>query len=408
MSWQKKNGSPWQLKQVIETRDKVNKHLDLALEHGIAGRLTTALAAISNSSQLFTPEVQLERFIYIIAALGHHARWGGLSDRDAVQLINIAESTLLSHRVERTSSTLSELWGELHVARSQILRVAGKSWESMWEHQLGHQSSRRAPVGSIAFHSLAAGLRALRLGMLDIAAKALANAEEGDLPKRNQEQARIGRVQATRLAGNFDGARNLLEKILSDASISTLTRRDCQWEVLVLNSVVTGNIEKLIHSTKTEHQYPTFVLEAFLWSRSVQSRQFEISFPNIRSLRRKCGDLLTKAKAFRLCFDACSQIDDAYDADRPLHVRTRSLGESLQQSPALPSLDKELLFRVAAFRWLYRAKQLEFAAFVFADYEMRCQQLSMGASGDVMGLVKDVDRQSLLIHYVAPPIRSVS
>jgi hypothetical protein len=80
----------------------------------------------------------------------------------------------------------------------------------------------------------------------------------------------------------------------------------------------------------------------------------------------------------------------------------------LGESTLLPSLDKELLFRVACIRWLYRAKQVEFAAFVFADYEARCLTLSSGKSRDVTGLLGDVDRQELLEHYVAPTLRSAS
>jgi hypothetical protein len=74
----------------------------------------------------------------------------------------------------------------------------------------------------------------------------------------------------------------------------------------------------------------------------------------------------------------------------------------------LPSLDKELLVRSAAFRWLYRGKQAEMAAFVYADNEMRSRQLSSGTATDVMGLLRDVDRDAVLASGFAPVLRQAS
>lgn len=403
--------SPWQLKQVEAVRQAVFRHLDIAFEDaGIEARLTAALAAVADSGRAFTPEAQLERLIYVIAALAHHGRWGGLSDRDAKQLAQIAEAILLTHGVDKTSSTLSVLWGELHFARSQALRLAGRTWESFWEQHLAHQASRRAPVGTSAFHSLASGLRALRLGMLDIATSALARAAEADLPERNREQAMLGHVQAVRLAGKHEEARSHLDKLLSSHRLSLLARRDAAWETLVQDAVASGNLNAMTKAVGPhgDHRHGTFALEAFLWTRAAQSRQFEERLPGIRALRGVCGDVLSQAPAFRVCFTACSYIDDAYDPERPLHLRTRALGTCLHDASLLPSLDKELLLRAAACRWLYRAKQLEFAAFVFADYEMRCRQLSAGTNADVLNLLSDINRGELLEHSVAPQLRSAS
>lgn len=404
-------GAPWQSKQVEAARLALQKRLDVALEQGIAARLAYALEQIVLIEQEpFTAESQLERLLFIISALAHHARWGGLSDRDANELHNLAEAILLTHGVDKCTSTLSVLWGELFVAKSQILRLQGKTFASMWEQHLAHLVSRRSPVGTPAFHSLAAGLRALRLGMLDVAVTALSRAEAGALPDRNREQARLARIQALRLSGREGEAQELLTAMLKNPETSPVAARDAAWEGFVLKAVATGELEPMMQaiSARGQHRHATFLLEGFLWARSVKARQYEERTQGIRTIRKACGELLTRTEAFKISFEACRNLDDAYDPDRPLAMRVKAVGASLGETERLPSLDKELLVRAAAFRWLLRAKQLEFAAFVFASYESRCLQLSAGRSRDVMGLMRDIDAEALLESYVAPALRSAS
>ena len=407
--------SPWQLKQVDAARADVQAALDRAGTESLEARLARALLGVTAGDGAYSPDAQLSRLLYVIAALSHHARWGGLSDRDATELQNLAEALLKTHGVERSTSTLSVLWGELLVAKSQILRLKGRTFESMWEQHLSHQASRRNPVGTPAFHSLAAGLRALRLGMLSVATESLRRAETGDLPARNREQARLARVQATRLSGRLDEAKTLLDDLKRRPDLSGVAERDVIWEDFVQRAVQDQDLEPMMKaiSARGTHRHATFLLEAFLWARAVTSRQFEDRTHGIRTIRKACGDLLSRATAFRVCFDAASQLDDAYDPDVPLQMRARAIGESLSETRLLPSLDKELLVRASAFRWLLRSRQLECAAFVFADYESRCYQLTGGVSGasnlnDVLKVMGDVDRPTLLEHYIAPPLRSAS
>jgi len=398
-------GSPWQLRQIDETRAAVARRLDeIMARGGVELRLAACLEAIVEGERAFNPEAQLLRLVHVIAALAHHARWGGLSDRDATQLASLGEAILTAHGVDKGTSTLSVLWGELLVAKSQVMRLAGKTWESLWEQHLSHQASRRQPVGTPAFHALAAGLRAARLGMLDVAHDALLAADTQELPERNREQARLARVQCLRLAGRTDEAREALKA--TRPGLSPVASRDAAWEDLVQR----GDCGALAAAVgpRGDHRAGTFLLEAFLATRAQQSRQHEERLPGLRTIRKLSGDVVGRSLAFRACFDTCAAIDDAYDADRPLTHRIKALGEMLRDTHLLPSLDKELLARAAAFRWLLRAKQLEFAAFVFADYEMRCRQLSGGRCADVLGVMSDVDRTALLASYTAPSLRSAS
>lgn len=399
----------WTLKQVDAMRASVLAHLDRALPEGLDARLSAALEQVVATEHDYSGDGQLSRVLNVIAALAHHGRWGGLPDRDATELHSLAESILRAHGVEKASSTLSVLWGELLLAKSQALRLAGRAYESVWEQHLSHQASRRSPVGTPAFHSLAAGLRAARLGLLDVACAALRHAEEGALPERNHEQARLVRIQATRLSGNYDEAKALLRD-LEHSKLSPVAARDAAWERCIQAASDTSELEAMLTATSARggHRDATFLLETFLWTRAVKSRQYEERTPGIKAMRKSASELLTRAAAFRACFDACRHLDDAYDPEKPLAMRLRAVGGALGDAALMPSLDKELLLRAAAFRWLLRAKQTEFAAFVLADYEMRCLAISAGKTRDALRVLTDVDRAGLLGDYVAPTLRSAS
>jgi hypothetical protein len=374
---------------------------------GIEPRLELALASIHELESASDAAGQLTRLIYVIAALAHHARFGGLSDRDAAHLLKLAEALLISNQVERSTSTLSILWGELHVAQSQILRLAGMTYESMWEHHIGHQSSRRAPVGPPAFHSLAAGLRALRLGMLDLAVAALSSATSSDLPRRNVEQAHLALIQALRLSGQVDEAAAKLAELQKAGGLSAVASRDAAWEGHIIAATSSGDLAPMMHAVaaKAEARAPSLMLEAWLWARAVEKRGFENQAPSLGVVRKRLGPLAQTAASLRTCFNACRSLDEAYDADRPLVLRTRGVGDALARAQMLPSLDKELLLRAATFRWLLRAKQLELAGFVFADYTAKCRQLSRGANDDLLSCMSDIDRDRVVSAIVAPALR---
>ena len=127
-------------------------------------RLRAALDGVARLGGLFSPQEQLQRFIYLIAALAHHARWGGLKSNVVTQLMQLGEAILKTHHVEKCESTLSGLWGELHLSHSQVLKKSGEPFLAAWEQQFSRYLSGRAPVGAEGFHALAVANRALRLG----------------------------------------------------------------------------------------------------------------------------------------------------------------------------------------------------------------------------------------------------
>jgi hypothetical protein len=388
--------SPWQTAEVQAVRDRLVAELDRTLaEAGASARLDAALTGIEALEHDHRPIGQLQRWVLIVAALAHHARWGGLGAHRPAQLLEAGEAILLTHGVERATSSLGFMWGELHLAYSQVLKQAGQSWESAWQQHYAQWVARCAPAFGPGFQALATGSRALRLGFVDLALRELAQAEtaadSSGMTLRHRDQARLLRIQALRISGDVDAALQLCADAAARPDTSEEARLEADWEHACCLAQRDGDLDALVArlGRSGSHRHGPFLLEGFLWTRASASRRWDDRLPLVRSMRRLAKTEAAVSDSTRAFYAAVQQIEDCYETGRPLATRLDGLGEVLARISQLPSVDKELLVLAAAFRWLARAKQPSFAALVLAAYQARSRVVTSGRASDALGLVAD-------------------
>jgi len=158
--------------------------------------------------------LQLRCYIYIIFALVHHEKYGGLSKRQIQRLSRTADAILKIQGI-RTSSKLAFLHGDLHLVLSQIARKEGGHWKAAWGQQVAVHLSHRSRRGGKGFEALAMAIRSLRLGHAQLAIQNLVEAERLDLPPQSLIRTRIEHIKALRLSQKLSQAKVIITKTLS-------------------------------------------------------------------------------------------------------------------------------------------------------------------------------------------------
>jgi hypothetical protein len=141
---------------------------------------------------------------------------------------------------------------------------------------------------------------------------------------------------------------------------------------------------------KGTHRHAGYMIEAFLWAKSVASRSDWTKMPSMRTLARY-RDLEPANTGFFL--EAARVIEDCYDDDASIELRLRRLGDVLTRVRELVTVDKELLVWAAATRWLARINFFPVAALALGEYEALSMRLSHWQHPDVLGIVSDMRRR---------------
>lgn len=380
----------WTQKTIESEKRRIKEELDAReRREGPEGRFALALSRVRKLQEEASGIARLRCFIYVVSALLHASRHGGLKASQLNRLVTLGEALLAAQGVKKTSSRLSLLHGELYLAYSQCHRLAGNHWKAAWEHQISHYLSQRNPPGGAGFQLLSRGLRALRLGHGPLAVTLLDEAEREGLPKSSLPQARINLVRALRLAHDFDRAEQVLVSSLQIDSLSRDERRDLEWEGLCLQSIRSGTMEAIGRAVlpgRGHHDY-AYLLEAFLWARVYADKTWMERLPAVRRLGYK---LKLRKKEHGFLLECATVMERCYDARLPYLARLRALGKILSSTGALASIDKELLVWAAASRWLSRTKAYDIASLVLAEYRAAGLKLSQGRIDDPLNGVSDL------------------
>lgn len=205
----------WTQARIDSEKRAIKAELDAIESSGGAdGRFSHALNRIRELQEDESPLARLRCFIFIVSALVHASRRGGLKRSQVARLVRLAEAILATQGVKSSSSRLSILYGELYLAVSHWHWFSGEHWKSSWEHQISHHLSQRNPPGGEGYQLFSRGLRAMRLGHAELALRLLEEAEAKGLPARSLAPARIQRARALRLARRWDEAERLLARSL--------------------------------------------------------------------------------------------------------------------------------------------------------------------------------------------------
>ena len=380
----------WQKRRVIAEKRAIKEELDQHSDDNDPGkRLIYATDQIQELEQDDTPGGRLRRFIFIVSALVHHSRFGGLKDRQVRRLANLAYAILQTEGIQPGKSRLAFLYGELHLALSQIYRKTGDHWLAAWEQQTSFHLSGKEPPGGEGFQFLSMGIRSIRLGHCHKAIEYFRLAEEQKLPDRQFMQARLGLIRALRLTGSLGASEKLATDTGEQCQPNAAEKRELEWDAACREVQDKGDMNLMLRMVRkgADHYLPVYLLEAFLWAKCLPERRFEKKLPTIRYLARK-KDL--KIQNLGILYEAASVMETCYDYDIPISIRLRKLGEILARTSDFVTLDTELLFWAAAGRWLARSHLFSMTSLVLSEYQMLNLRQSLGDNPDVLGLVSDL------------------
>lgn len=379
----------WSKQQIEKQKAIIKTELGIILKtDGPKKRLHHILGQIRETKDASSPSEQLRCYIFIVSALIHHERYGGLSLSQVQKLAAVAHAILQVQGVQPIKSLLAYLYGEVHLAVSQVYRKEGVHWMAAWEQQMAAYLSGTPSEEEKAFQLLSTGIRALRLGLGPLAAGSLAVAKE-KLSDRARVRGAIDYVRSLRFGGDRVGAEKVASECLKWTFLSPEERQELQWEILCGKLPSSGDIGPIIASVSRKglhHQY-VYVIEAFLWSRAVPTNQWIGRYPSVKSLAKDRNMIPPSRSLFYKC---AVRLQKCYDYQVPFPVRLRQLGKMLPKIRQLVTIDQELLVWAATARWLTRSRCFALATLALNQYRNLSFGLSGGANSDALGVVSDL------------------
>lgn len=384
----KKELVKWRRPTIEKVQSEVKTELDKAIVDGsTSDRLNLALQRIGELEENNSPDGLLRRYVFIVSALLHHSRSGGLTNTQIKNLEDMAYTILKIQGIDPTESRLSFLYNDVNLAMSQIYRKDGRIFLSTWEHQLASHLSNRGALTEDGFQSLGMAIRATRLGLGNMALEFYRRAETEGLSPQELNRARLGRIRLLRLRGELEKAAELATQAQKDLDLSDDEKKELYWEELCRDIQTTQDLDLLVKNVQkdADHYSRTYVLEACLWVRAVSSENWLSSISTLQTLTKNLK--VHKAGFAHKCVQ---EIQRCYDYDYSFMDRLRRLGHLLSQLNNLVSIDHELLMWAAAARWLARSRSHNLASVALNEYRYLCERLSGGTKQDCLGIVSDL------------------
>jgi len=395
-------GGLWRTSDIEAQKAAIKKELDeVGKVLNLPKRLSRALSRIreleNDTSRLGT----LRRFIYVISALVHHLSHGGLISQQVQNLAHLGTAILKIQGIAPVTSKLGFLYGDLHLVLSQIYRKSGDQWHAGWQQLTSFYLSQRAPSGGKGFQSFVIGNLAIRLGQGRFALKEFENAKGYGVSQEHLGRVQLEHAKSLRLCGRVREAESIFEDLSSINQFSEGEKKELAWELMCRKVAKSGDITPLVMAIRKgkSHHKPIYIVEAFIWSRAVQTRQWIQRFPRMRNMARHKG--ITR-KSLGFVYDCATAIDQCYDYEIPYDLRLDRLGRVLGRSSLLPTIDLELLLWGAAARWLARSRTFRFTALVLGKYHALCLQLSNGRFRDTLGILGDFEGYLDLLEDFTP------
>ena len=385
--------SQWHIRDISETKKSIKSQLDeIYKKSGKKGRLEEIVQGIRKYENSSSSKEMLKLYIYIVSALVHQTKYGGFNKPQIKKLVDLAYSILQIQGIQPQTSKLGVLYGELHLAISQVYRTFGEHWEALWEQQISDQLSKKSPVGGLDFQSMSKGFRALRLGQAYRAINLLNEVDLNNLATRQANLVQLSIIKAFRLSGQNEKAQTAIETFqngLDRHVFNADLRQELDWEVFCLKASQESDLSSMVRSVKINgsHYQAAYIAEAFLWSHSVSKRKWLGTISKMQTIARK-KDLRPRDLGFFLT--AVLEFEKCQDSVIPFVIRLKNLGGILGQTNKFVSIDRELLFYVAATRWLAKNHSHDLAEATLCEYQGLSLKLSNGKSQDTLNIASDL------------------
>lgn len=382
-------GFQWRKDAIDRQKEETKSLLDAQTFSKSRQRLQFIMERIHRLENDHSGRGCIQRYLFIVHALLHHSRFGGLNASQVKNLFQLGQGILKLNKIQSSSSKLGFLYGDLHLVQSFVLRREGRKWQAGWEQQISFYLSQRSKSSRAGFQSLSVGIQLLRMGHADQAIEELKQVRSSELSPSARVRAQLEELKCYRLMRNekdFDRVYEILGKT------STLSPDECkerEWEHLSFEAQQTGDIQNLVAAvlSKRSHHDPEYILDAFLWTRVVSSREWMNRYPSLRKLAPNISFKRTELGILSRCVMA---MEEAYDSEIPYLIRLQKIGDLLSQCGAFRTTDHELLVWAAVARWLSRQGSNGFLNIVLSEYRSLSLSLSLGKNPDSLGILADL------------------
>ncbi|HYX38532.1 MAG TPA: hypothetical protein VE954_35975 [Oligoflexus sp.] len=387
-----KSRESWKKALIDETKKEIKIELDQVLrESGETERLNYILEQIQLLDLSKDSVSMLRRFIFIMSALVHHERFGGLGKKQIHDLSNLGEAILRVAGVKPGHSPISFLFSEMHSIMSDIHLGNGEFLPSLWERLLSAHLSAM-PAEHMARQNLGIGINALRLGNTALAIeffqKGLRETEES----KTLDRLRLYLIKSTRLSGDIIKADQLVQQYAPQLTDPACVH-ELHWEKTCISasqSLDLGELFKLSMEGGT-HYTNTYPLELFFWAYAHPKTSWSKRLEKLSKLTH--GLDVQRNSGFHAL---AQSLEQAYDTDIPFAKRLSDIKRVITKIEVLRNIDQRLLVWLALARWLHRSNHRQIAAIVLYEYMSLSQKLSFGKHLDVLRLAED------LVHVYSP------
>lgn len=362
----------------------------LAASRDFASAISWIMRLLSQHEDESTVNGKLTSFCAALALLELDLTHDFLAPAERKRLLELAEAILKVQGID-AKSRLGYLLADARQAKALDASRRGRTWEAFFEQVASWQAGRRSmAVGFKGKAALQAGLRALRLGNIGLAIEALHAAEDLGLDQDSRVLARIARIQALRLSGELVQAEALLLVTKEDSQLSEEAILELDWEAAIIQGMqgdedAWRHLFNLCRRGKPHYQ-ATYLLEAHLWARVMPSNKYLLQLPKLSTIKTNAGASLTRNVRFAQLIAAVSTLEMLYETGPKAEVKLATLGELSENLASFSGIDRELLVKLALWRWAQRHNQGLIAALLQSEYQALSAKLSRGGSEDVLGL----------------------
>ena len=308
------------------------------------------------------PQDRLRRLIYVISALVHHERRGGLSGPEVNSLLELGDALITMAKGSGTNNVADGLQGELHMISSQIQRKRGNHWRAAWLQNLAGRRIASKDGVTQSVHQLGQALRNARAGNVDLALGTLERCDLNALPLPSRQRLFIEMMACARMLRLRDKYEYAKAR-LADADDRLL--REIQWQDLCFDLQESGDFAGVVKAIKGRgsHAQNSYFLEGWLRLHATSSTRWLESKTKITSRVRTAVDPRDKS-----IFRCARAIEDCYDKAFPLELRIQTLGDQLDLRHHLITVEQELIFLGAASTWLFRINATDLGLFTLNEY----------------------------------------
>lgn len=378
--------SRWRRKDLQEIQSQIRDELASLNSDSMQDRLKYILDQVAVLDNDLTIFGQQRRYFLVIFALVHHERFGGIPKPKLNQLYELAYALLTVNRIKPQTSKLSYLFSELNLVMSQIYLKEGLGLKSVWQQAMAKSFGGEQFPGGDGFYHLSMGIRLHHLGFMDQAVDHLRIAAESHLNGSSISKSRAYLVKSLRLSNSLSDAKLAIAKY-KDLESNQDFINEFIWEKECIKMSQTQSLDACLQLIKKDasHYQGTYVLEAYLWSRALQSTVWTAKFFKVKTYAKHFN---LKASDSNLLL--CQCLEDAYDSSIDFIVRVKKLGECLTSLDKSVGHQNRLLFLLSAARWLQRFNQYQLARIAISEYTALSFRLSQGQSNNVLGIGGDL------------------